>query len=407
VRSDQTQSSLMTSAELFAGAGGMALGATQAGLRHIVVSELNGPACETLRANLAVDLGEPAAEKSAWPLLQADCRKVDWTDYTGEVDILAGGPPCQPFSLGGLHRGAGDTRNLFPEAIRAIREIRPLAFVLENVRGLTRQSLRPYFDHVLDHLRAPALVPRPGESGRSHRARLRRETGGLPADGRYEVGWKLVNAADYGLPQQRWRVFIVGFRADIDVDWSFPEETHSQDALLWAQAKGGYWDEHELRRREPFGSPNRVKRVLKRGEPRAARWRTVRDAIANLPEPVMGEETPGIHNHVGIPGARLYQGHSGSPFDWPGKSIKAGVHGCPGGEHILVREDGSYRYFTVRECARLQGFPDEWFFHGSRTEAMRQIGNAVPVPLGRRMLTEVGAKLASLRTIEPGQVLAA
>lgn len=406
MRSDETHSPL-TSAELFAGAGGLALGASQAGLRHVVVSELNETACETLRANGAVDDGENGAPESAWPLLQADCNEVDWTRYRGEVDVLAGGPPCQPFSLGGVHKGAKDTRNLFPEAARAISEVRPLAFVLENVRGLTRESLRPYFDHVLEQLGAPGLKQRAGESQRGHRARLRREAATLPAEERYDVAWKLVNAADYGLPQQRWRVFIVGFRSDLEADWSFPEQTHSQDALLWAQAKGEYWDDYKLPKREPLGSPSRVKRILKAGAPKALRWRTVRDAIADLPEPVEGQETPGVHNHVGIPGARVYPGHSGSPFDWPGKSIKAGVHGCPGGEHILVREDGSFRYLTVRECARLQGFPDPWVFKGSRTEAMRQIGNAVPVPLGHRMLTAVTVELSSLRSVESTGLLVA
>jgi DNA (cytosine-5)-methyltransferase 1 len=394
----------LTSAELFAGAGGLALGASQAGFTHVLVSELNGPACETLRANSAVDLGEG---EEGWPLLQADCREVDWTPYAGKVDVLAGGPPCQPFSLGGIHRGADDDRNLFPEATRAISEIRPLAFVLENVRGLRRESLRPYFDHVLDHLRAPVLAARPDETVATHSARLRREGPALPADERYEVKWTLVNAADHGLPQQRWRVFIVGFRADLEVDWSFPEATHSQDSLLWAQAKGNYWDEHGLARRDPLGSPNRTKKVLAGGKPKASRWRTVRDAISDLPEPVVGEETTGVHNHVGIPGARLYQGHSGSPFDWPGKSVKAGVHGCPGGEHILVRDDGSFRYFTVRECARLQGFPDDWFFTGSRTEAMRQIGNAVPVPLAQKMQSAVRAKLSAVSSDARGELLAA
>jgi DNA (cytosine-5)-methyltransferase 1 len=406
VHSDETNLPL-SSAELFAGGGGLALAASQAGFKHVVVSELNGQACDTLRANRAVDVGETGAPEDAWPLLQANCREVDWTAYAGEVDILAGGPPCQPFSLGGIHRGAGDDRNLFPEATRAISEVRPRAFVIENVRGLTRQSLRPYFEHVLEHLRAPGLAARSGETVRGHSVRLRREAPSLPADERYRVEWTLVNAADYGLPQQRWRVFLVGFRADLDVDWSFPEPTHSRDALLWTQVKGSYWDEHGLRRRTPLGPNSRIEKVLKEEKPKRSRWRTVRDAVADLPEPVVGEETPGVHNHVGIPGARLYKGHSGSPLDWPGKSIKAGVHGCPGGEHILVREDGSIRYLTVRECARLQGFPDEWFFAGSRTEAMRQIGNAVPVPLGRLALTEVGEKLSPSRSVEHGELLVA
>ena len=181
----------LSSAELFAGGGGLALAASQAGLKHVVVSELNGQACDTLRANRAVDIGEAGAAGDAWPLLQANCREVDWTAYAGEVDILAGGPPCQPFSLGGIHRGAGDDRNLFSEATRAISEVRPRAFVLENVRGLTRQSLRPYFEHVLEHLRAPGLAARSDESMRSHSARLRREAprpaGGRALPGRMEA----------------------------------------------------------------------------------------------------------------------------------------------------------------------------------------------------------------------------
>lgn len=396
-----------TSAELFAGAGGMALGASKAGLRHVVVSELSPTACDTLRTNGAVDQHEIESAERSWPLLEADCHDVDWTAFRGAVDVLAGGPPCQPFSLGGVHRGARDSRNLFPEAVRAVSEVRPLAFVIENVRGLTRKKLMPYFEYILASLRAPVLRRDSDETWRAHQTRLRRDARALPADERYEVAWKLVNAADYGLPQQRWRVFIVGFRADLGIEWSFPFETHSQDALLWSQAKGSYWDEHGLSQRTPLGSPGRVERLSRGPQPEALRWRTVRDAVADLPEPVLGAETEGVHNHVGIPGARLYPGHSGSPLDWPGKSVKAGVHGCPGGEHILVREDGSYRYLTVRECARLQGFPDEWVFEGSRTEAMRQIGNAVPVPLARTMLEAAVSELTSARSAESRQLAAA
>jgi DNA (cytosine-5)-methyltransferase 1 len=394
VRSDQNRPSL-TSAELFAGAGGLALAASEADLEHVVVSELNKTACETLRANGAIDLDEAAEE--GWPLLEADCHEVDWTPYFGEVDILAGGPPCQPFSLGGVHRGDEDSRNLFPEAARALDEIRPRAFVFENVRGLSRPALRRYLDYIVARLQAPGILQGPDETWRQHKTRLAKESRCLPAAERYDVRWQLVNAADYGLPQQRWRVFIIGFRADLEVDWKFPKPTHSQDALLWAQAKGSYWADHGLAPRDAHGSPSRAKKAVDAGEPSSLRWRTVRDAVAGLPEPVMGEEAAGIHNHVGIPGARLYHGHTGSPLDWPGKSVKAGVHGCPGGEHILVREDGSYRYLTVRECARLQGFPDRWVFSGSRTEAMRQIGNAVPVPLGRVMLGAVTDALDSVQ----------
>jgi DNA (cytosine-5)-methyltransferase 1 len=82
--------------------------------------------------------------------------------------------------------------------------------------------------------------------------------------------------------------------------------------------------------------------------------------------------------HVAIPGARLYKGHTGNALDWPAKTIKAGVHGVPGGEHIVLLDGGGQRYLTVRECARVQTFPDSWTFSGPRSEASRQIGNAVP-----------------------------
>jgi len=94
-------------------------------------------------------------------------------------------------------------------------------------------------------------------------------------------------------------------------------------------------------------------------------------------------------HHVGIPGARLYKGHSGNPLDWQAKTIKAGVHGVPGGEHVVLLDDGTHRYLTVRECARVQTFPDDWHFKGPRSEASRQIGNAVPVRLAKIMGTAV------------------
>ena len=110
------------------------------------------------------------------------------------------------------------------------------------------------------------------------------------------------------------------------------------------------------------------------------RWRTVRDAISGLPDP-RGEGAGVFANHEFRDGARTYAGHSGSILDEPSKTIKAGTHGVPGGENTLVQGDGSLRYYTVRESARIQTFPDAYRFHGSWTESMRQIGNAVPVKL--------------------------
>jgi DNA (cytosine-5)-methyltransferase 1 len=388
-------SAVGSSIELFAGGGGLALGVHEAGFQHLLVNELDRRACDTLRENVADDF-ESHTNDGRWPLLAGDVAAIDWTPFEGRVDLLAGGAPCQPFSLGGRHRGDQDKRNLFPEVFRALREVRPRAFLLENVRGLLRESFRPYFDYILDQLHEPYLSPKRGECWERHKARLERQGPRRGAESeRYTVYKLLVNAADYGLPQNRHRVLIVGFREDLGIEWTWPKPTHSRGALLWSQASGSYWKEHGIAL--PEGARQKERRLGVK--PAEVRWRTLRDAIKDLPEPVDGKEHPTIANHVGIPGARLYAGHTGNPLDWPAKTVKAGVHGVPGGEHVLIRDDGSHRYLTVRECARLQGFPDSYRFTGPRSEAMRQIGNAVPVPLSRLIAVRIADKLAG--TLRP------
>lgn len=380
------------SVELFAGAGGLMLGTEQAGFAHLVSNERDPRACETLRRNGSADVEgvDSAGDLEAGrPLIEGDCRDVDWTPMRGKVDLLAGGPPCQPFSIGGVHRGDVDERNLWPETIRALDEIRPRAFLFENVRGFARPAFRPYLDYVVLQLQKPHVRRKKRETWIDHAARLAKLPELSRHDG-YRVTWGVVNAADYGVPQLRHRVLFIGYRADLDIEPALPEPTHSKTALLDAQADGSYWAEHGLEPREPLvARPGKTTLA----ESRMRRWRTLRDAIGDLPEPCDGREHPHWHNHVGIPGARLYAGHSGSVLDWPAKSVKAGVHGNPGGEHIVVRDDGTYRYWTVRETARIQGFPDEHVFEGPRSEAMRQIGNAVPVPLARAAASTVTAAL--------------
>jgi DNA (cytosine-5)-methyltransferase 1 len=119
----------------------------------------------------------------------------------------------------------------------------------------------------------------------------------------------------------------------------------------------------------------------------------VRDAIQGLPTPRADRESKEFSNHRLNPGAKAYPGHTGSPLDLPSKTLKAGVHGVPGGENMIAFEDGKVRYLTVREAARIQTFPDLWHFEGAWSEAMRQLGNAVPVGLAEVVAKSVAAKL--------------
>lgn len=375
-----TSGGVGTSIELFSGGGGLAMALHDAGFRHLLVNESNKRACATLRANRAVDFvadeAPPATLADAWPLVEGKVENVDFTAFAGEVDVVAGGVPCQPFSLGGAHKGHLDERNLWPEFNRCVRETRPLVIVAENVRGLLRPSFEPYWDYIRRELAAPFEQRIEGEAWADHDRRLIKA---LRSDGhdteRYDVAFQLVNAADYGVPQNRHRVLLVGFRKDLNISWKFPDPTHSAGALLRSQLSGEYAERHP-------NAPIKEHPGVIPPEDGLKPWRTLRDAISDLPEPVERQETPGYIHHVGWPGAREYPGHTPNQLDRPAKTVKAGVHGVPGGESVLRRDDGSIRYLTVREVARIMTFPDDWRLEGPRGEQMRQLGNAVPVQLG-------------------------
>jgi len=369
----------MKSIELFAGAGGLAIGLHEAGFRPVNVIEWDRYCCDTIRQNKARGI----KVIGQWKLTEGDVRAIDFSVYDGKVKLISGGPPCQPFSLGGKHGAYTDARDMFPEAIRAVREARPGAFIFENVKGLTRATFRNYFEYIRLQLEHPDIRPREEEAWLDHLARLEQHhTSGSRSGLNYRVVVHLANAANYGVPQKRERVFFVGFREDLGLRWSFPKETHSREALIWDMVHGDYWDRHRVAQRHRISASSMIAPSEKPVgfQP----WRTVRDAIADLPDPEKSPLTASpILNHRFQPGARSYTGHTGSPLDEPAKTLKAGVHGVPGGENMMRRPDGSVRYFTVRESARLQTFPDEYIFHGTWTESMRQLGNAVPVRLAR------------------------
>ncbi len=388
----------MKAIELFAGAGGLAMGVRLAGFSSEAMVEWSKPACDTLRLNRA--RGYPLV--ADWPEpFEGDVRDFDWSTAGQDIELVAGGPPCQPFSMGGKHQAHDDQRDMFPATVKIIRALRPKAFILENVKGLTRASFANYFQYILLQLEFPEIGLKNGEAWNLHFERLQREktSGSLHFSGlTYNVLPTLVNAADFGIPQKRERVFMVGFRSDLDVQWSFPAATHSEDALLHDQwITGQYWERHQVAQKNrpalADALASRVNRLRsKLFAPETRPWRTVRDALMGLPD-VLSSAAASVADHKYQPGAKAYPGHTGSPLDLPAKTIKAGDHGVPGGENMMVLPDGSVRYFSVRETARLQTFPDGFVFNRTWTESMRQLGNAVPVMLARVVASSVATRL--------------
>lgn len=288
----------MKCVDIFAGAGGLAEGLRQAGWGHALLVEKCEKACGTLRRNGFKNVR------------CAKVEEVDFKKYKG-VDMLCGGPPCQPFSLGGVDGGEGDERNGWEEAVRAVRESECKSFMFENVSGMAREKFRPYVES------------------------LTRRLEGLG----YAVKLFKVNAADYGVPQNRKRVLMIGFR--------------------------------DKRAAGRFVPPSLVK----------GKAATVGEAIESLGEPgPWREDGHVLHNVI----ARSYKGHTGSRIDAPSKTIVAGGgRGVPGGANTLQLGGGRVRYFTIREACRLQTFPDTFIFPETWSHAFNQLGNAVPPRLAK------------------------
>ncbi len=382
------------SIELFSGAGGLALGLAKGGFRHRLLVDYNVDAIGTLQKNH----DEGQAHIKEWTIRHANVKELSFEQYKHSISIVAGGPPCQPFSLGGKHKAHDDDRDMFPEAVRSVREVQPEAFIFENVKGLLRKKFTSYFEYIILQLTYPTIFKKDGEDWESHLRRLEQQhTAGERTNLQYNVVYRLLNAADYGVPQKRERLFIVGFRRDLNVHWSFPQATHSSDALLWDKwISGGYWERNHVDDSEIIVD-NAVhltqKKLLKKYgmiPPSLKPWKTIRETIQDLPSP---HDKNTFDNHVYKSGAKIYPGHTGSYIDEPAKVLKAGVHGVPGGENMIRFPDNSVRYFTVREAARIQTFPDDYRITGSWSECMRQIGNAVPVALAEAVAKSVYAAL--------------
>lgn len=272
-----------TSVEICAGAGGQALGLECGGFGHSALVELEHAACETLRLN-----------RPEWNVVEGDLREFDGRPYKG-VDLLAGGVPCPPFSKAGKQLGADDERNLFPEAIRLVDEIRPGAVMLENVRGLLDAVFDDYRTQVEQQLKKLGYVP----------------------------GWRLHNASDYGVSQLRPRVVFVGIRKDLAGGFSWPdpvgiEPTTVGELLRDLMAENGWRGVDRWVRQANAIAPTLVGGSKKHGGPDLGPTRA-RKAWAALGVDGLGlwDDAPG-QDFVGMPRLtpRMTARIQGFPDDW-------------------------------------------------------------------------------------------
>lgn len=355
---------------LFSGIGGLDFGFEAAGFETRLALELNRHACETIRLN-----------RPDWEIIEDDVNKVDSSDLltraglkVGEADILIGGPPCQPFSKAGYWARGDALRLDDPRAdtltgyLRVLRDVRPRTFLLENVYGLAYEKKDEGLRYILDGI-----------------AQINRETGS-----NYEIAWKVINCAEYGVPQNRERVFLVGSRDGRP--FRFPERTH------------GKTEEDLFSNLQPFSTA----------------W----DAIGELAEPNAEDETLKVGGKWGdllpsIPEGENYLWHTdrrgGKPlFGWrtrywsfllklskrlPSWTVQAQPGPNIGPFHWKNRR------LTFQELCRLQTFPDGLSIDCGRTEMQRQLGNAVPSLVAEVLAREIRAQLLDAPITTPLKLL--
>jgi DNA (cytosine-5)-methyltransferase 1 len=354
---------------LFAGAFGLDLGLEKAGFHTVSVVEIDPDATKTIALN------RPRLRESAVPrdiqqvnahtLLEEGGRFLELGRplRPGEVDLITGGPPCQPFSTAGKRMSVGDPRgSLFKDFIRIVQEVQPRFFVMENVRGLLSAPIR----HRPHHQRGsgyPQLEPDelPGSA-------LQVVLAEMEHLGYTVAAPRLLEAADYGVPQNRTRVIFIASRDGESV--SFPLPTHGKNSVgglpKWCTLNEAL---EELVDSEPEYIPyaeSRLKylRLLKAGQ----NWRY-------LPENLKQEAMGGAYNSGGGK-VGFYRRLS---WDKPSPTVTTSPHQ----KATDMCHPAELRPLSVRECARIQTFPDDWVFYGSTASKYRQIGNAVPVLLGK------------------------
>lgn len=371
------QKNALRSVEIFAGAAGLGLGLAKAGFDHEVVVERDRTACDTIRLNKRA--GHPLVQ--GWDIREASIEDCDLSDVAAEPDLVSGGPPCQGFSVGGKHMGHKDERNMWPWAINTVAQLKPRAFCFENVPHLA-SGHRDYLEYLIKALSLPTIA-KPDEWNDDGQRLAAILATGQSFDPSYNVTVSTLLAADYGTGQKRKRLFITGIRSDLGATFEEPEATHSNEALMEQKwLSGSYWDRHSIARPIMDEAGLRWMRKHNRNprdlfaKPMKAH-RTVRDVFCDIPENAANNERAPRE-------ARVYKGHTGSPIDEASKTLRAGAHGCSGGENLVdwgEERDPRYEHFSVREAAAISDFPHDYQFEGTWSDGLKQVGNAVPCAL--------------------------
>ncbi len=302
------------SLELCAGGGGQALGLEGAGFHHVGVVEYEPQYCTTLRLN-----------RPNWNVIQQDIREFNPKAY-GDVDLIAGGVPCPPFSIAGKQLGGDDERDMFPTALNIIAKIKPRAVLLENVQGLASAKFKDYRED---------LLKRFSKLG-------------------YEAEWRVLQSSDFGVPQLRPRFILVALRPDDMMHFAWPRGTTLPptvgETLVDLMGANGWLGTEDWMERANGIAPTLVGGSKKHGGPDLGPTRA-----------------KGQWRELGVDGMGL----------------------ADEAPDVTFPEDKMPR-LTVRMVARIQGFPDEWQFSGKKTTAYRQVGNAFPPPVakavGRRIV---------------------
>jgi len=318
--------------ELFAGAGGLAIGLEKAGIKCVALNEIDKWACQTLREN-----------RPKWNVLEGDIKDFSFADYRSKVDIVTGGFPCQAFSYAGKKLGLKDARGtLFYEFARVVKEVKPIICIGENVRGLLSHEKGKTLEGMISILD--------------------------------EIGYNVVSpvrvlkAINYNVPQKRERLILVGIRKDIDLEYSYPLPYEKVYNLRDALKKGELFDS-DVPLSKGTAYPEHKKRVLDL-IPQRGYWR---DLPLDIQKEYMqksfylGGGKTGMARRIG--------------WDEPCLTLTC----SPAQKQTERCHPEETRPFTIREYARIQTFPDKWKFEGSISQQYKQIGNAVPVNLAKEI----------------------